>query len=760
MATKDPLIGLTVTINSDAKAAKGDGKHPYAGQQAQVIGKPPGGRSYWLQCGSAQVNVPMADFSVVGADAAQATPADSSLPLSELVRSKTNRQIVEDDALLEMAATMKVYGVLQPLLVRRLPAARLQDTFEDEATRHASHEIIAGERRFVAARIAGLNRVPVHIVAADDTHAVVMQLIENLHRENLNPLDEARGIQQLVDDFSMTRDAVADALKRSRSHVLESLRLLNICPEAIAALKTGTLNRSVALLVAQRPTPALQVEFTRKVLTGGPDGGPLSYRSAKDLAQRQYMTDLTHAPFALDNAQLLPKVGACTQCPKRTGANPELWDKAGADVCTDTACFADKKEAHYDALRAEAQAKGRKIITGREARELMPTEGATPKGYILLDKPTRKGETEPMRQVLGQEVPQGKVVLIETPTGGVVEAVPVRAAGEALQAKGAAGKADKKPPQPTKDELQAEYQTRWRGAAIAQIIETLKNDPPSSIDLPEEVAYHYILTEAREADEALVRMIFDLPERFTDTELENAARKSASASPRLQLLTLMMLAATVDVAPRYQRPPDEAKLLDAVAWAAHIDTSYHKATTQDAMKEEAAARAAEAQPDAPADKAKPALKPKAKGKGTVDGTGKASQAEVMAGIAQAMQSAETPNNFTEGQTVKLKTNVKGPAGGLVQCKDHTATIVRASGRKWVVSLPDPWPFPGTDAKPMELTVDYTELEATDAKDFGARPDARPSQLVNAAGILASDGPGEVVKKLDAAYGRVPLKGVL
>ena len=70
---------------------------------------------------------------------------------------------------------------------------------------------------------------------------------------------------------------------------------------------------------------------------------------------------------------------------------------------------------------------------------------------------------------------------------------------------------------------------------IAQIIETLKNDPPSSIDLPEEVAYHYILTEAREADEALVRMIFDLPERFTDTELENAARKSASASPRLQL---------------------------------------------------------------------------------------------------------------------------------------------------------------------------------------------------------------------------------
>ncbi len=710
MATKDPLIGREARVNDDATTLRGK-PHPQAGMQGLITGKTPGGRQYQLQCGDVLINLPMADFTVVGADAAQAMPADSSLPLIELVRSKTNRQIVEDDALLEMAATMKVYGVLQPLLVRRLPGARLQDTFEDESTRRASHEIIAGERRFVAARIAGLNRVPVHIVAADDTHAVVMQLIENLHRENLNPLDEARGIQQLVDDFNMTRDAVANALKRSHTHVVESLRLLKICPEAIAALKAGTLNRSVALLVAQRPTPALQVEFTRKALTGGPDGGPLSYRSAKDLAQRQYMTDLTQAPFALDNAQLLPKVGACTQCPKRTGANPELWDKAGADVCTDTACFADKKEAHYEALKADAQAKGRKIITGREARELMPTEGATPKGYILLDKPTKKGETEPMRQVLGQEVPQGKVVLIETPTGGVVEAVPVRAAGEALQAKGAAGKADKKAPKPTKDELQAEYQTRWRGAAIAQIIETLKNDPPSSIDLPEEVAYHYILTEAREADEALVRMIFDLPERFTDTELEKAARKSASASPRLQLLTLMMLAATVDVAPRYQRPPDEAKLLDAVAWAAHIDTSYHKATTQDAMKEEAAARAAEAQPDAPADKAKPALKPKAKGKRAVDGTGKASQADVMAGIAQAMSAAQQPasNNFEPGQDVRVRIDLKNAKGALMLTKGAKGVITSKAGdRAWMLNVPD---LPGANG----LIADYTELEAMDTE---------------------------------------------
>lgn len=713
MATKDPLIGREARIHVDA-TAKGGKLSPYAGQVARIIGKPPGGRSYWLQCGSAQVSVPMADFSVLDADAPDAPvptgPSDSLLPLAALVRSKTNRQIVEDDALLEMAATMKIYGVLQPLLVRRLPPERLQGTFEDEATKHATHEIIAGERRFMAARIAGLRRVPVHLVAADNSNAVVMQLIENLHRVDLNPLDEARGIQLLIEAHNMTRDSVADALRKSRSHVFESLRLLNICPEALAALKSGALNRSIALLVAQRPTPALQVEFTKKVLTGGPEGGPMSYRSAKDLAQRNYMTDLSRAPFALDNAQLLPKVGACTQCPKRTGNNPELWDKAGTDVCTDTACFADKKEAHYDALKADAHAKGRQIITGREARELMPTEGATPKGYILLDKP-KKGSTEPMREVLGQEVPQAKVVLIETPTGGVVEAVPVRAAGEALQAKGAAGKADKKAPEPTKEELQAEYQRRWRRAAITQVIETLQNDTPSCADLPPAVAGHYILAEAREADEQLVRLIFDLPERFTDTELERAVRQCAEASPRVQLLTMMMLAATVDVEPLFNRPADEAKLLDAVAQVAGIETGSHKHSAQEEMKAEAAERAAQA--SAPVDKAKPALKPKGKGK-AVDGTGKASQAEVMAGIAQAMQQAETPNNFAVGQTVKLKTNVKGPAGGVIQCKDYTATIVRASGRKWVVSLPDPWPFPGKEPEPIELTVDYTELEAADA----------------------------------------------
>ena len=204
MATKDPLIGREARVKQDATTLKG-APHPNAGMRAQIIGKTPGGRQYQLQCGDVLINLPMADFVLL--DSIDTAPSDNTLPLSALVRSKTNRQILEDDALLEMAATMKLYGVLQPLLVRRLPAERLQETFEDEATRHATHEIIAGERRFVAARIAGLRQVPVLMKDADNTTAVVMQLIENLHREDLNPLDEAHGIQLLVEDFELTREA-------------------------------------------------------------------------------------------------------------------------------------------------------------------------------------------------------------------------------------------------------------------------------------------------------------------------------------------------------------------------------------------------------------------------------------------------------------------------------------------------------------------------------------------------------------------------
>lgn len=722
MSKQDILIGRTVRVNDDATTLRGRA-HPNAGQEGVVEGKTPGGRQYQIRVGEDLVNLPMADFAVVGA--AVAVAEEHEADIDALAPSRTNRKVVEDDDLRAMAATIKVVGILEPIVVRPLPGSRLHDTFERPETRHARYEIIAGERRWVAARLAGLKRVPILVKQGDDALALIMQLIENLHRRDLNPLEEARGIQRLLLDHGYTREDAADAVHKSRTHVFESLRLLSLCPEALAALEQGTLKRSMALLVAQRPTLALQAEFTKRILTEGPGGTPLSYRSAVDLAKRNYMTDLAQAPFALDDDKLCPAAGACKTCPKRTGANPELWDKSGADVCTDTACFADKKEAHYERLRRQAAERGQKVITGREAREIMPRDNATPAGYMLLDKPGQ-GSSAPLRQVLGQDVPASKVVLIETPAGELVEAVPTRAAGAALEARGKA-QAEKakakqpEAPEPTREELQAEYQRRWRGTAIRAVIEGLRNDadPEALTELPAEAAYRVMLTMAREADDETIRAIFDdLPSGFTDDALALKLRSIAQQGGLLPNMVLMMLAVDIDRAPLYERPTDEALQLEAAAPIAQVDLDLIRAQVQEEMKAEAAERAEAANPKAamPPDLAKPKLRGKGRAAAGA-ATRKTSAAEAQAAIAEALQNAPTTPIFIAEQAVRIKCDVKGGSGGMLQTKGRIATIVRASGtRKWVVSLPDPWPFPGTEAKPIEVTVDYTELEPTEGSE--------------------------------------------
>jgi hypothetical protein len=177
-------------------------------------------------------------------------------------------------------------------------------------------------------------------------------------------------------------------------------------------------------------------------------------------------------------------------------------------------------------------------------------------------------------------------------------------------------------------------------------------------------------------------------------------------------MVLLMLAAAFDWERLYNRPADEALHLESVAPIAKVDIGAIKREVQQAMNAEAVERAVEADAEAaaPADKAKPTIKPKGKAKGAVDGTGKASQAEVMAGIAQAMQQVEAPHSFTKGQVATLKTDVKNEHGKLIPCKGQKASILEVQGRKLRVSVPDSsWPFP------LSLTVDYTDLEAADAK---------------------------------------------
>jgi ParB family chromosome partitioning protein len=155
------------------------------------------------------------------------------LPLDRLRPGRYQpRTRVDEGALYELAESIKAQGVMQPVLVR--PVRDGGDGVE-------RFEIIAGERRFRAARLAGLDEVPVIVRDVSDEAAAAMALIENIQREDLNPLEEARGLRRLTDEFGMTHEAAARAVGRSRSTASNLLRLLNLAEPVQQMLLAGDL---------------------------------------------------------------------------------------------------------------------------------------------------------------------------------------------------------------------------------------------------------------------------------------------------------------------------------------------------------------------------------------------------------------------------------------------------------------------------------------------------------------------------------------
>jgi ParB family chromosome partitioning protein len=160
--------------------------------------------------------------------AAAAAGAPGTLKLAQLQPGKYQpRTRMDEGSLYELAESIKSQGVMQPVLVRPLAGGR--------------YEIIAGERRVRAARLAGLTDVPVLVRPVPDETAAVMSLIENIQREDLNPLEEAQGLKRLIDEFSLTHEQAAQAVGRSRSAASNLLRLLNLAAPVQQMLMAGDL---------------------------------------------------------------------------------------------------------------------------------------------------------------------------------------------------------------------------------------------------------------------------------------------------------------------------------------------------------------------------------------------------------------------------------------------------------------------------------------------------------------------------------------
>ena len=180
---------------------------------------------------------------------AEATPAGlpSTLTLDQLVPGMYQpRTRMDEGALYELAESIKAQGIMQPILVRKLTGGE-----------HAGkYEIIAGERRYRASRLAGLDTVPVLVREVPDEAAAAMALIENIQREDLNPVEEAQGLQRLVREFGLTHEQAAQAVGRSRSAASNLLRLLNLAEPVQTMLMAGDIDmgHARALLALDRAT--------------------------------------------------------------------------------------------------------------------------------------------------------------------------------------------------------------------------------------------------------------------------------------------------------------------------------------------------------------------------------------------------------------------------------------------------------------------------------------------------------------------------
>ena len=190
-----------------------------------------------------------------------------SLPISQVEPGLNQpRKRFDEDALSDLADSIRVHGIIQPLTVRRLATGYYQ--------------IIAGERRWRAAKAAGLQEVPAVIIEADDRKAMELAMIENLQREDLNPMEEAEGFRTLVEEYGLTQEQAALSVGRSRSAVANSMRLLDLAGSIQNLISDGRLSAGHARAILPL-SPSLRVEAVKTIMAAG-----LSVRQTENLVKK------------------------------------------------------------------------------------------------------------------------------------------------------------------------------------------------------------------------------------------------------------------------------------------------------------------------------------------------------------------------------------------------------------------------------------------------------------------------------------------
>lgn len=204
-----------------------------------------------------------------GSDSFEDEPSEIlTLPITKIEpRKEQPRYNFDEEALVSLADSISQYGLIQPITVRKLD--------------NDYYQIIAGERRWRASRMAGLREVPVRVIEADDKMTAQLALVENLQRENLNPIEEAKGYKALIEEYGLTQEETAKSVGKSRPAITNSMRLLTLSESVMELVEKGTLSAGHARTLVGINDGSKQLELANEIITKS-----LSVRKAEQLAAK------------------------------------------------------------------------------------------------------------------------------------------------------------------------------------------------------------------------------------------------------------------------------------------------------------------------------------------------------------------------------------------------------------------------------------------------------------------------------------------
>lgn len=710
--------------------------------------------------------------------AEQAAPAPAEefahVDLDLIVESQTNPRRTFKN-MPEITETIRQKGVVTPILLRPLPGSRMPETFGYRAPGAPLpiYELVSGARRLRGSRMAERKTIPSMIRIISDRDAREIQHIENIQREDVDKLEEAESFRSLRDEFGMSADDIAGKIRQSKGYVYSVLKLLDLCQVGRQALSEERLDFSKALAVSRIPSEAQQLKAIKDLTERDHNGDPrIGARETKKHIRQHYMLELGKARFDIADATLVPAAGACPTCPKRTGANPELYsDEDSADLCTDSPCFHAKEEAHAMRVAEEAKAKGQTVITGKEAEELIAHgyshHSPKLKGYRRLDNAEDSPTDEPLRKIIGKQMAAEGIVpvKIENPRqkGEFIDCLPNEVANALIKtvtaaatakAEGAKNAAVSKEVQRMVDEkkakadarAKAQYEQAWRDSVVVHTSIALA---AGGVRFNEDI--HRYLARAAAAslstdDAERVAVLLGLGK----VAAHSAVCDFANTTPEPDALHLLIIAQRTSSANDHGyggRPDNEGLML--VARAALKD---HLATTiaqmQEAAKEKYLSAPVKSAAPESASTPKPAAQAsstRAKGKGkygpaaqapaTAKTTATEASALIAAELARIEETSQAPTaQGNEGPAVadaQPDTAPSGSDGAAAKALDQAPTAHGDEGQAVAIAQPGTAPSSG-DGGASEAVNQAPTAQGNEAPPAAPAP-ATPSPTAKASG---------------------------